>query len=70
MSIACLSWVGWSEVFLGELLGDFTKTGAESTSRQLHKFNCNDFAKSTYIAEIETCQEKMRKLITHVSFVH
>lgn len=52
------------------LLGDVTETSAENTSRQWHKFNSNDFAKSTYIAEIETRQEKMRKLITHVSFVH
>lgn len=56
---------------------------SERTPRRLHKKLLqkipadggassapNDFAKSTYVAEIETRQEKMRKLITHVSFVH
>lgn len=47
---------------MAQLFGD---NDTESTKR--HDF---DFAKSTFVAEIDTRQGGMRKLITHVSFVH
>lgn len=47
---------------LADLFGD-----NDTESTKTHEF---DFAKSTSIAEIDTCQGGMRKLITHVSFVH
>lgn len=47
---------------MAQLFGD---NDTESTKR--HDF---DFAKSTFVAEIDNRQGGMRKLITHVSFVH